>query len=84
MTVYQISVASQCVRGQIVNWRERLVYAKINHNKRRLKVNTNKKTAIIVGVLYIIGTVAGILSVAFSGSILNDPDYLVKISADQN
>jgi Domain of unknown function (DUF4386) len=45
---------------------------------------TGRKTAIIVGVLYIIGTVAGILSVVFTGSILGDPDYLNKVSANQN
>jgi len=44
----------------------------------------NRTTAIIVGVLYIIGTVAGILSVVFSGSILDSPDYLVKVSANEN
>jgi hypothetical protein len=47
-------------------------------------MNTNRKTAIIVGVLYIIGTVAGILSVVFTGSILNDPDYLIKVSSNEN
>ncbi len=47
-------------------------------------MNTNKKTASIVGVLYIIGTVTGILSVVFYGSTLNDPDYLRQISANQN
>ncbi|HZK53803.1 MAG TPA: DUF4386 domain-containing protein [Desulfosporosinus sp.] len=47
-------------------------------------MNTNRKTAIIVGVLFIIGTVAGILSVVFTGSILGDPDYLIKISANEN
>ena len=47
-------------------------------------MNTNKKAAIIVGVLYIIGTVAGILSVVFTQPILNAPDYLIKISADPN
>jgi len=47
-------------------------------------MNTNRKTAIIVGVLFIIGTVAGILSVVFAGSILNAPDYLIKISANEN
>ena len=45
---------------------------------------TNRKTAIVVGVLYIIGTVAGILSVVFTGSTLNAPDFLVKISANEN
>ena len=47
-------------------------------------MNTNRKTAIIVGVLFIIGTVAGILSVVFTGAILNAPDYLMKISANEN
>ncbi len=47
-------------------------------------MDTYRKTAIIVGVLFIIGTVAGILSVVFTGSILDDPDYLVKISANEN
>ena len=47
-------------------------------------MNTHKKTAIIVGVLFIIGTVAGILSVVFTGSILDDPDYLIKVSANEN
>jgi hypothetical protein len=47
-------------------------------------MNTNRKTAIIVGVLYIIGTVAGILSVVFMTPVLDDPDYLVKVSANEN
>ena len=43
-----------------------------------------RKTAIIVGVLFIIGTGAGILSVVFTGPILGDPDYLTKFSANEN
>ena len=38
---------------------------------------TNRTTAIIVGILYILGTVAGILSVVFTQPILGDPDFLV-------
>ncbi len=45
---------------------------------------SNRKTAIIVGVLFIIGTVAGVLSVLFTGPILDDPDYLTKVSSNQN
>jgi len=45
------------------------------------KTNPNK-TARIVGVLFIIGTVAGILSVVVTGSILADPEYLMKVSAN--
>ena len=48
-----------------------------------LKLDYYRKIAIIVGVLYIIGTVAGILSVGFIGPILG-PDYLVKTSANAN
>jgi hypothetical protein len=47
-------------------------------------MNTHKMTARIVGVLYIIGTVAGVLSVVFTGSILSDPNYLSKVSENQN
>ncbi len=37
---------------------------------------TNRKTAIIVGVLYILGTVAGVLSMIVLGGLLDAPDYL--------
>ncbi len=47
-------------------------------------MNTYRKTSISVGVLFIIGTVAGILSVVVTGSVLNDPDYLIKISENEN
>ncbi len=47
-------------------------------------MKTNRKTAIIVGVLYIIGTVAGVLSVVISTPILNGPDFLSKVSANEN
>ena len=38
-------------------------------------MNTGKKTARIVGALFIIGTVAASLSIVFTGPILNEPDY---------
>jgi hypothetical protein len=47
-------------------------------------MNDDRKTAIIVGVLYIVGTVAGVLSVVFSTSILDGPGFLIKISANEN
>ena len=47
-------------------------------------MNTYRKTAIIVGALYIVGTVAGVLSVVFASSILNAPDYLMQVSANKN
>jgi hypothetical protein len=43
-----------------------------------------RKTAILVGALFIVGTVAGMLSVLFAGAILGDPDYLIKFSENQN
>jgi len=45
---------------------------------------TSRRTAIIVGVLYIIGTVAGILSLTFTGPIRNAQDHLVYVSANEN
>ena len=40
-------------------------------------------TAIVVGVLFITATAAGILSVVTQGAILDGPDLLVDISANQ-
>jgi len=47
-------------------------------------MNAYRKTAIIVGILFIIGTVSGVLSAVFTGSIFGDPDYLIKVSANEN
>ena len=46
-------------------------------------MNSNRKTAIIVGVLFITVLVSSMLSGVFSGSI-NDPDYLTAVSANEN
>ena len=46
-------------------------------------MNTNRMNAISVGVLYIIGTVAGILSVVLSTPILDGPDFLIKVSSNE-
>jgi hypothetical protein len=46
-------------------------------------VNTDRRTATIVGVLYIIGTVAGILSVVVTGGFSMDASaYLDKAASD--
>ena len=42
---------------------------------------TSRNTAIVVGALYIIGTVAGILSLVFTGPFLEEQDYLTQVSA---
>ena len=47
-------------------------------------MNTYQKTARIVGVLFIIGTVAGILSNVFLGPFLNNPELLSNIAANRN
>lgn len=46
-------------------------------------MNNNRKTAVIVGVLYIIGTVSGILSMACSGP-LREAAYLGSIAVNPN
>lgn len=47
-------------------------------------INSNKKSAKIVGVLYIIGTTAGIMSLLTAGSIVHASDYLIKLSENNN
>ena len=47
-------------------------------------MNSNRKIAMIVGVLFITATAAGVVGLVFLGSILDPPDYLTKVSANQN
>ncbi len=47
-------------------------------------MNNFRKNAIIVGVLFIIATVLGVLGRSFSQPILDAPDYLIKMSANEN
>jgi hypothetical protein len=47
-------------------------------------MNAHRKTAVIVGALYIIGTVAGVLSMLVMGGRLDGPDYLTALAADAN
>ena len=46
-------------------------------------MNTYRKTAIIVGVLFIIATLASISTFVFVG-FLSEPDYLASVSANEN
>lgn len=48
------------------------------------EVNTHRKTAVIVGLLFIIGTVAGVLSGLITAPILGAPDYLREIAANES
>lgn len=47
-------------------------------------MNTNRKIAMIAGILYIVATVAGILSLGFTQSILDMPDYLINVAANKS
>jgi hypothetical protein len=47
-------------------------------------MNTDRRIAVSVGVLYIIGTVAGILSVIFTGPFQDEADFLVDIADNES
>jgi len=47
-------------------------------------VDSNRKTAVIVGVLFITATVSAVLSGFLVGPILDGPDYLIGVSANEN
>jgi hypothetical protein len=47
-------------------------------------MNANRRTAIIVGVLFITATVTAILGMGVLGSTLDAPDYLVNVSEHEN
>ena len=42
-------------------------------------MNTNRQTAIIVGVLFLTATVTGMLGESLTGSVVNAPDYLINV-----
>jgi hypothetical protein len=45
-------------------------------------MRNHRMAAIIIGALYIIGTVTGVLSVVVTTPVMNDPDPLARIAAD--
>ncbi|WP_208590232.1 DUF4386 domain-containing protein [Gracilibacillus suaedae] len=47
-------------------------------------MNNSNRIAKWVGMLYIIGTISGILSVVFTGSILGSTDLFMTVSANEN
>lgn len=47
-------------------------------------MHSYRRSAIIVGVLFIIGDIAGVLSYVVTGGLLDGPDALTKIAASQN
>ena len=46
-------------------------------------MNANRKTSIIVGILFIVGTISGIGSAVISSSYLQASDYLTQIAANE-
>jgi hypothetical protein len=53
-------------------------------NLETSEINSINNRAKIVGILFIIGTAAGILGAIIISPVLNATDYLAKFSADQN
>ncbi len=47
-------------------------------------MRSDRKTATLVGVLFIVGDIAGVLSVALTGRILDGPGALAKIATGQD
>lgn len=45
-------------------------------------MNTHRKTAVLVGILFIIGTVMGVLSVVFVSPVLDGPGYLARVATN--
>ena len=47
-------------------------------------MNSDRKTAVIVGVLFILATLFSLASTSIIGPVIGAPDYLVKISSNEN
>jgi hypothetical protein len=47
-------------------------------------MDDNRKTGILIGILYIIGTVFGILSAVLTGTMSDPHEYLVHIASNNN
>jgi hypothetical protein len=47
-------------------------------------MSKNRKIGLFIGVLYIIGTISGILSVVFTGTMDNSHEYFVQIASKDN
>jgi hypothetical protein len=56
----------------------------MDSNKKEEKMNSTRKTAIIVGVLFITATVTSSLYYVILTPILNAPDYLINVSENEN
>lgn len=47
-------------------------------------MNSNRKNEVVVGVLFIMATVFGVIAASIFTPVLNSPDYLIMISANEN
>jgi hypothetical protein len=47
-------------------------------------MSADRKAAVWIGVLYIIGTVGMVLSVVVTGAVLSDPAYLAQVAVEPN
>jgi len=56
----------------------------IDIDKKEQQMNADRKIARTTGILFLTGTVTGILPTLFIGSNLDAPDYLTRISANGN
>lgn len=45
-------------------------------------MDADRRTAILAGVLFIVGTIAGVLSVVVTAGLLDAPDYLSRVAAN--
>jgi hypothetical protein len=50
----------------------------------KITMNSDKKTARIIGILFIIGTIAGVISLAFTRPSLGSTEYLTKMAAQDS
>ena len=53
-------------------------------NSTSTQMNTSRKTARIVGLIYMIGIISGMIRYFLLTPILEAPDYLIQVSANEN
>jgi hypothetical protein len=63
-------------------WQNETLFS-LGEVKRRGTVNTSRKTARIVGVIYMIGILSGMTRYFLLTPILEAPDYLIQVSANE-
>jgi hypothetical protein len=51
---------------------------------RKENMDTSRGNAVVAGMLFIVATVAGVLSLGLLSELLDDPSYLTRIAASEN